>query len=238
VAVPLEDRLVARLGSALDSRRVLALRGAQANLAELARLADDPTAILQFLVHGVRSDEASGSTALLLSSAAGEPDVLRREAVGSLGAPRLVVLTSCRSGLAPDRKGDPGLAGLGDAFLETGTQAVVQTSIDLTLGEAERLSEVLYRRLGAGDSPARALQIARQELVASAGAAAPLQSGLAQVVGLGQRVIFAQGERGARRPPGAGLAWSALGGVVCGALLAMLVLRRRKGLRGPSVREG
>jgi hypothetical protein len=130
----------------------------------------------------------------VLSADGSDDGLFRCEDVERGGAPRLVVLSSCRTASGPTRKGDPGSADMGGAWLAAGAQAVVLSHADLRFEEAARTSLVLHRALAEGGSPAEGLRAARAELLESLGAEsrgeAPFRCGMLGVVGLGQRAVF------------------------------------------------
>lgn len=204
--ISLDEALVRRLQEPFASTR--ALVGESSGASALERVDLGGVAIAQFLLHG-ELDPRDGSVALALGGD-GEGDGLLRPAdVERLRAPRLVVLTACRTGQGPTRKGDPAMGDLAGAWLAAGAAAVVAAGAELRLDAAEQSSSAMLWPLSTGTSPAEALRAARQARVAALGLEAPFGDGLLQVHGLGQRAVLpsrplAETERGDR-----GLLWLA-----------------------------
>jgi hypothetical protein len=155
---------------------------------DLARLA-----VLQLVAHGVRLAERRRPAALVLSPGPAEDGLFGCAEVEALpGAPRVVLLASCRSGQAPRRPGDANSADLAGAWLALGAEVALAAQTDLLLGPAAELSARFHAHLREeGVSPAEALRRARASLAAEEGLEGlALRHGALQVTGLGQRPVF------------------------------------------------
>ena len=229
--ITLPAELVEELSGAYAPARVRPLVGAAATRRALAEIDLDSVTVLQFLTHGVLEPERERPLALVLGADGADDGLFRCEDAEAGDAPRLVVLASCRTASGPIRKGDPGSADMGGAWLAAGAQAVLLSHADLALEEAARASRLLHRVLAAGGTPAEGLRAARAELVAEQGPAAPFLGGLLGVVGLGHRPVFearsevGDDDAGRRASALSSLAWLCAG-LGAGALVGF-VLRRR-----------
>ncbi len=127
--------------------------------------------LLYFASHSVRSSESPFRTFLPLSpEAGGSPLIEPYLDVGAIRAARLancrlVVLASCASG-APYVSGRAWAPSLGDAFLDAGASAVLQTLWRVRDEDAARLP-ILYLRwwLGEGKDPEWAMARARRDVM-------------------------------------------------------------------------
>ncbi|MDW8130665.1 MAG: CHAT domain-containing protein [Bryobacterales bacterium] len=149
----------------------LLLAGAQANLEGLrAALANRP-AVVHFAVHVVATEPHRERFSLALSlHSEGRPELLDPEAIRSLKpAPRLVVLSGCRSARGAVLPG-AGLLGLTRAWLLAGSEAVI-ASLWPVPDERGELFASFYRRLSALEvhgsrAPALALRLAQLDMLA------------------------------------------------------------------------
>jgi CHAT domain-containing protein len=107
-------------------------------------------------------------------------------------APPLVVLTVCGAGATPKRRGDAGAADLAGALFAAGerSRCVVQSSYDLDVESARRISTAFHRALVRGASPAEALRSARADLARDERFADPFHHASITVVGLGHEPLF------------------------------------------------
>ncbi len=219
--------------------------GREATARRLAGGALDDVAVLHLLTHGVFDPRGAEPhtlrerpAALVLTAASAEDDgLLRCEDVEALEhMPPLVVLSACGAARGQVRQGEDGANHLGGAFLGAGAATVLLSGADLdfdaTLELVTRFTEHL---VGGNAPPARALQLARRDLVeAHPEWAHPYYHGLMQVVGLGRQPLRlspapAPAESGWKTPLAAG--------VVLGVLvLAWIATRRRRGGATPAPR--
>jgi CHAT domain-containing protein/tetratricopeptide (TPR) repeat protein len=214
-------------------RRAEILTGREANVAALERQGEEPAWVLELIAHGVSDYERERPSGLVLASAAAsEEGVLWSEDVEQLMVPPLVVLCTCGAARGPLRRGDDGASHLGGAFLRAGAQAVVLSPVDLDLEPTLALLDEFNRGIARrGESPARALMLARRKL---AGEGRPVaEYGLVHVLGMGSEPVLARprgGASGAAREPGmrASLwALALLGAVIAGSSALILAARRR-----------
>ena len=169
---------------------VRVLQGEAATLASLRSLDPGRARIFQFLGHGVRDYELERPARLVLAfddAHDGLVSCLDVEADGA--AAELVLLTSCRSGGGPTRRGDGAMSHLGGSFLRCGARAVVASPTDLALEPALRMSATVHEALAAGASPAEALRRARAALVADGEWADAFFHAQYRVLGLGQQPL-------------------------------------------------
>lgn len=234
VPIPLAGDLRSDLLSSFDAERTRVLEGGSATRAELKRIDLARVAILQFLVHGVREPGRERPLALVLTGHGEDDGLFRYEDAASSRAPAFVVLTGCRTGQGPVRKGDPDIGNLGGAWLSAGAQAVLQAQTDLSLARARRSSRAIFESLKEGDCPAEALRRSRLELLEAHGPQAPFRDGLLQITGLGMRPIFVPGAgseaNGESRGPGGW--WMGAAGFLVGLVVMNFLKRSRAGVAG------
>ena len=117
------------LTAAFPTDRTWGLFGEQATEAQL--LAQVPkmreTSVLHFLLHGLYLPDLERGSVLVLrgNEELGSHFLTCDEVESRLELNGLVLLSSCGTGLGPDRLGDDNLANLGGAFLRAGARAVV-----------------------------------------------------------------------------------------------------------------
>jgi tetratricopeptide (TPR) repeat protein len=220
-ALPLSDRDATRLLESYADAAVDLLTEDRATPAGLAAACAADPRVLQLLVHGVQDLRRSRPATLVLSAHGDEDGLLHADDVGALSSPPLVVLTGCRTGAGPERRGDASSADLPGAFLRAGATAVVVSHADLTWGAALDAGAALHTALRRdGASPAEALRRHRADLVEEHGAAAPFVGGLLEVVGHGHDALFEP------RPNAGTTPWWP-GAVVILVVAVWLLLRRR-----------
>jgi tetratricopeptide (TPR) repeat protein len=155
------------------------LVGAQATHAAFAarRLRDYD--VVHVVAHQVERDGVPG---LVLHDA-----VLWRPDLADLPCGGLVVLSACRGGGAPPRVGEgEGFGSIAGAFLWNGAEAVIASRHDLLVVDHLRTMVHCHRELGAGASPARAMQRARQAMAVDSDLFARVHRAMVQVSGAGQ----------------------------------------------------
>jgi len=219
--VPLSDELADELCAPFARSHVLA--GAEATRARLAAAGLDGTRVLQFLGHGVEEPGREHALALLFTPD-GDDGLLRAEDVRTTGAPALVLLTGCRTGAAPLRKGDALAAGMAGAWLVAGADVVLVAENELELGEVRRFSRAFGTELARGAAPSAALRAAVADAARRHGADAPFAAGLFELLGSGHAPLFDSSARETRAPFFAGTL-----GAVLGALLVLFFARVRRG---------
>ncbi|MEM7309941.1 MAG: CHAT domain-containing protein [Planctomycetota bacterium] len=163
--------------------------------------ADEPARarVLQVVAHTVLDAELERSPTLVLTPGGGYDGLVTCDAIEGVSAPELVVLTSCKAGSGPVRRGDEATGHMGGAFLFAGASTVLLSDQELFLGPATRFSAWFHERLSAGESPAEAARFARVKSMESGLFAVPTEAGLIYVLGLGQRPVFP--ERAVAAPP-------------------------------------
>ncbi len=174
--------------------RVHTLSGASATLAALTETDASSARVFQFLGHGIQDHGLVRPSALVLQSDNAHDGLLWCSDAEQLPSPELVILTACRSGRGPQRRGDPGATDMSGAWLSGGARATVLALSELTYGRALDASRALHRELRRGESPAEGLRAARVELFESQGAEAPFRDGLVRVIGLGHEPLFPKAE--------------------------------------------
>ncbi|MCC7173347.1 MAG: CHAT domain-containing protein, partial [Planctomycetes bacterium] len=100
-------------------------------------------------------------------------------------------LSACGAGRDSERLGEDALNHLGGTFLERGAICVILSREKIELNATLALSRALHRRLAAGDPPAEALRVARNELAASKDYGDPYFFTTLQAFGLGHARVFA-----------------------------------------------
>jgi hypothetical protein len=146
---------------------------------------------LVFLTHCVQDERLERPSALVLSPALGQPELLGCDDVEAVAAPPLVFLGACRAARGPLRRGDEATGHLGGAFLRAGSRAVVLSSDELEFEAARRISAGFLERVCAhGESPAEALRAALKREHATNPREVPLRGAHLLVLGLGQRPLL------------------------------------------------
>jgi CHAT domain-containing protein len=142
--------------------RATVLRGAAAT-ETAARAASAEYSVLHVAVHAEANNEDPLASHLRVAPD-GEHDGYYHlaEIAAQQRAPPLVVLSACET-LSGRLYAGEGLMALSRAFLTSGARHVVATQWPVGATAAD-LMERFYRRLGSGDSPARALRAAKLEL--------------------------------------------------------------------------
>jgi tetratricopeptide (TPR) repeat protein len=220
-ALALSDRDATRLLESYADAAVEVLTEDRATPAGLAAACAAGPRVLQLLVHGVQDLRRPRPATLVLSADGDRDGLLHADDASTLRSPPLVVLTGCRTGAGPERRGDASSADLPGAFLRAGAAAVVVSHADLTWGAAVDAGAALHAALRReGASPAEALRRHRAELVEEHGAAAPFMEGLLEVVGHGHDALFEPSPGWTDTPW-----WT--GAAVILAVAAWLLLRRR-----------
>lgn len=177
---------------AYGSKRAICWSGPEARLSRLRSERALRCRVLQFLTHGVQDPDREMSAGLVLT-----PDSLLADGLlwadfaGRLAAPAVVLITACRLGIAPVRRGDAATADMAGFFLSRGSQAVCLSPYDLETRATALLSGRFHSALDAGHGPAEAMRQARDFLARQAGFEDPFYHASLRVVGLGQRPVFA-----------------------------------------------
>ena len=192
VVLPFGESDREALLDAYGRSRVEVRTGPEASRAAL--LATDLTRyrVLQFLVHGVQDFDRERPGVLVLGGDA-TSDISDRgsgllgcDDVEALAAPSVVLLTSCRTGLGPQRMGDDALGHLGGAWLAAGADCVVLSESNLDYETSVRLATFFHEGLAErGLSPAASLGQARARLWSEGAVDSPVLDGRLHVLGLG-----------------------------------------------------
>lgn len=141
------------------------LRGAEAH-AEAYRLsAPGQYALIHFAAHAEANRESPLDSAVILSRRGDTYKLHAREVLEHPLRARLVTISACRSAGARTYSGE-GLVGFAWVFLAAGARNVVAGLWNVNDRSTGALISELYRRVAAGDSPARALRSAKLTLLA------------------------------------------------------------------------
>ena len=126
----------------------------------------EPFAILHFAAHAVVDDERPDRSAVFLAPGSDREDGLLqlREVADLPLAGQAVVLSACRSASGSVLRGE-GMVGLGRAFFQAGSHAVVGSLWPLRDDDAARLFRAFYRGLVRGSSVGAALRAAQREAI-------------------------------------------------------------------------
>jgi CHAT domain len=176
------------LADALPGRPEV-LTGEQACAARLGLAQGEHLALVYVLAHGTLDPALERPGGLRLVGGADPGGAVRAEEIEALRSAPLVVLTACKAGRAPLRRGDGGRSDLAAAFLYAGADTVVLPTCDLELDATLRIAPLIFRRLSAGEPVAEALRATREELAARGDGSAALQAHLLHVVGSGTNVL-------------------------------------------------
>ncbi len=241
-SLTLGDGFLDSLAKLYEGKRTSFSSGADASVAALDSPIVGNTGILHVIGHSLVDLGRERPVGLVLARTGNRSGLVWCEDVERLHAAELVMLTSCRSGAAPARRGDANAADMAGAWIAAGARAVLVTQRDLRLGFAQRLSLGLHRELVGGRSPCEALRralndLAREELPLRL----PFLCGLPRIVGWGHVPLFAahpdaEAEReaihaNAAGAPAPGSRWAlvaALGGTLALVAIGALALRRRR----------
>ena len=116
--------------------------------------------IVHFATHGVLDERTPLFSALLTSSAAGQPTRLSLFELPEIHiAARMIVLSACETGLGRMGGGDE-ISSLGRTFLMAGAATVVSSLWKVSDESTSLLMQEFYRGLAARLSPARAMRAA------------------------------------------------------------------------------
>jgi len=212
-SLPLDRALLEDLVQDYPAGTSQVLLGGDWGLERIARDAAQHS-VLQLVCHGVYDGRRELPVGLALAPEAdGDDGLVWAAQLEAWKLPPVVVLTACRAGFAPLRRGDAAAAQLGGSCLAAGAQAVVLSPWPLDLQAVSFLSRRLHAGLARGDSPAEALRDARRGLAHEPGFEDPLRRAGLVVVGLGQRPVFP-------RPR----TWPVLAGSGAALLLLLLLL--------------
>ena len=123
-------------------------------------------AVLHFAAHAVVDDERPDRSAVFLApGSAREDGLLQLREVAELPlAGQAVVLSACRSARGSVLRGE-GVVGLGRAFFQAGSQAVIGSLWPLRDDDAARLFRAFYRDLSRGSTVGAALQAAQRDAI-------------------------------------------------------------------------
>ncbi len=147
--------------------------------------------ILHVLAHGYMDGSQARPASIVLSPNKGSDGLLRCTDIEALEASLgLVVLSTCDSGFAFPRRGDPQSGDLAGAWLTAGARAVLVSHSKLKLGAVLESSPPVLDSIRKGASPAEALRRQRAQLTEELGQLAPFRYGMLQLVGDGQRALF------------------------------------------------
>jgi CHAT domain-containing protein/tetratricopeptide (TPR) repeat protein len=213
--------IVRRLG-----RRSELLLGRAASEQALKTTPLDQFGILHFAAHAVVDEERPERSAVFLAPGSASEDGLLqvREVVDLSMEGRVVVLSACRTARGSILRGE-GVLGLGRAFFQAGSHAVVGSLWPLRDDDAALLFDVFYRRLDEGASLGAALRDAQRQAI-RAGRPAAAWAGLVVMGNGGLRPVSADHGAGRWR-----LRWLLAGAIVLTLAFFSATLVRR--LRRP-----
>jgi CHAT domain-containing protein len=149
------------------------LTGPKATLDGLAAALEPPPEVIHIATHALPAPDSPRETLLALSlGPAGNPDLVSSEWIASRpAAPRLVVMSGCRSGSGEILPGE-GLMGLTRAWLYAGAEAVVATYWPI-VDDSGELAVEFYRQWGGmrgpGIAPEEALRRAQVAMISQGG---------------------------------------------------------------------
>jgi len=191
--IPIPNADLGKLTSGVEPDSLWTLIGPQADQRSLFAAGQlvQRTRIVDFLLHGVYlRDLERGSALLLAGGGGGDASFLTADEVEArLRLEGIVLLSSCGTGLGPERLGDDNLANLGGAFLRAGARCVVLSRAPLEYGATVEIMRRVHAELLAGKSPAEALRIARSERGLRVDAVDAFADAGIRAVGLGHRPI-------------------------------------------------
>ena len=152
---------------ALGGGSILRL-GEDASLTYLRQVDLQRFAILHFATHALVDEHDAERSAIALASRSGvNAGLLRASEIEKLRLNGVVVvLSSCRTASGAVLRGE-GVMSLARAFFQAGARTVIGSLWPVRDGEAQELSESLYRYLGQGLSASAALQAARRDRIAA-----------------------------------------------------------------------
>lgn len=132
--------------------------------------------LIHIATHAVSQPAAPAASGLYLAAGDGEDGTLTVAEIQALQLNAdLVTLSGCRTGLSHSLTGnelaEDDRAGLVEAFLEAGARAVVASLWPVEDRPTAEMMATFYRRLLAGDGPARALAEAQRRALEGEGAA-------------------------------------------------------------------
>jgi len=162
---------------------------------EAARENVGSASVLQIFTHGHLDRERERSATFLLTPDESSPGLVGADEIEacSFDAPPLTLLTVCRSGREPTRRGDAGAAGIaGSLFVASKrSRCVVLSSFDLDSNAALQFAKHFHQAIRAGASPAEGARQARRHMTRGA-FEDPYYHALIRVVGLANEPIFAR----------------------------------------------
>jgi hypothetical protein len=188
----LGDSEVSRLLAAYSEHARVALTGSEATLARLSVAVEDAR-VLQLYTHGGHDADRERPATMVFDREGGGTQLVGCDEVETLRAPPQVVVSVCRSAVAPRRRGDAGASSLAGAFFSAGPRCrcVVQSAFNIDSEAALRLSSRFHTEIVRGVDPAEALRRAREELASDPRFADPFYHALMSVVGAGHVPLFA-----------------------------------------------
>jgi CHAT domain-containing protein len=159
-----------QIASHFDGRMVRTVAGADASPDSYRQAAPDQFSLVHFTSHAEANIESPLDSAVVLSGTDRFKLYARDVAALPLRAD-LVTVSACRGAGERAYSGE-GLVGFAWAFLRAGARRVIAGLWDVDDRSTAELMNVLYARIAAGDTPARALRAAKLTLLRGGGAAA------------------------------------------------------------------
>jgi CHAT domain-containing protein len=164
---PLAEHEVATLAALFAPGRRLVRVGAEASEAEFKRVELGPGDVLHIAAHGASGDEGLRSAGLVLAAGEGEDGDLTLQEICARAAPVDLVLLSACNGFVGREVDAEGVLSSAWAFLYAGARAAIVATAPVEDRLGERLFVRVHQRLLEGSGPAKALTLARRELLES-----------------------------------------------------------------------
>lgn len=167
---PLAEREVETIAALFKPERRFVRVGDEASEATFKRVELGPGDVLHIAAHGSSASEGLRSSGLALASGEGEDGDVTLQELCARPAPVDLVLLSACNGFVGREVDAEGVLSSAWAFLYSGARAAIVASAPIDDRLGERMFVRVHRRLLEGASPARALALARRELLGSADA--------------------------------------------------------------------
>jgi CHAT domain-containing protein/Tfp pilus assembly protein PilF len=157
------------IASHFDGARVRTVAGSEASPETYRRSAPEQFALVHFTSHAEANIESPLDSAVILSGADSTFKLYARDVAAVPLQADLVTVSACRGAGERAYSGE-GLVGFAWAFLRAGARRVIAGLWDVDDRSTAELMSILYGRIAAGDSPARALRHAKLMLLRNGGA--------------------------------------------------------------------
>jgi CHAT domain-containing protein len=155
---------MASIGAQLGEQRVTTFERDHATPAAYRDAQPGRFAFVHFAAHATANIDSPLDSAVILSGPDNGYKLYARDVASQPLAAELVTVSACRSAGERAYSGE-GLIGFAWAFLRAGARRVVAGLWDVEDRATARLMDGLYERLAKGDPPARALRIAKLNII-------------------------------------------------------------------------